>query len=218
MYPWFFAIDGQAFRTNTEAGGFLGVSYYMGDVNARRQFYAPGVAVGALVKHNFTEHHSVRFNGLWGHLRGNDLDFNNEYQQQERMHSFNCTLLDFGAGYEFSFNPYVVNRRARKHTPFIFAGIGYSLMISSSSGMVVNHATIPFGVGYKYRVNKVVSVGCEWGMRKTFTDKIDGWLETGGVSLLHNNDWYSFAGVYLTARVFEKRFSCPGIQKERKYR
>jgi len=217
LYPWTFAAEGQLFRPNTEVGGFVGVSYYMGDINLRRQFYAPGIAIGGLVKHNFTEHHVLRFNGFMGNLRGSDLDFNNEFQQV-RNHSFECTLLDFGIGYEFNFNPYIVNRRAKRHTTFIFAGVGYSLILSESSGITTNHATIPFGVGYKYRLSNTVSVGGEWGMRKTFTDKIDGVLEPGGGSLLHNNDWYSFAGVYITIRVFEKRFSCPGIHEERRFR
>ena len=32
---------------------------------------------------------------------------------------------------------------------------------------------IPFGVGFKYAINKDLSVGIEYGIRKTFTDYID---------------------------------------------
>lgn len=33
--------------------------------------------------------------------------------------------------------------------------------------------SIPFGLGVKFSVNKFVSIGLEWGLRKTFTDYID---------------------------------------------
>jgi len=218
LYPWTFVVEGHLFRPNTEAGGFLGTSYYLGDINSRRQFYAPGISVGGLLKHNFTEHHILRAGAYLGKLKGNDLDFRNEYQQM-RANSFDCTVLDCSVGYEFNFSPYVINRFEKKHSTFIFASVGYSLKLSSSTGIASNHVTIPFGVGYKYRLSKIVTIGCEWGMRKAFSDKIDGIVKPGDSSLLHNNDWYSFAGIFMTFRVFEARAVCPGIPtKERRYR
>ena len=214
-----FAIEGQVFRSYTEAGLFGGVCYYLGDINPRRHFYNPVLAPGVMVKHNFTEHHAMRLNLFIGHLKGNDLDFKNEYQQ-DRAHDFETSLADFHVGYEFSFFPYFINRYVKGRTPYIFAALGYSLILSSSTGTAKSHATIPFGVGFKYRFNETVSIGCEWGMRKTFTDELDGILNPGdSYAKTHNNDWYSFAGVYATFRIFEKRFTCPGIlQEPKKYR
>ena len=213
-------MKAQVFSPNTEAGGFGGVSYYMGDINPRKQFYDLGLALGGLLKHNFTEHHCLRLNAFLANLRGNDLDFKNDFQQM-RAHNFETSLLDCHVGYEFSFMPYIVNRRINTHTTYIFAAIGYSLILSSSTDMATTgHATIPFGVGYKYRFNDRVSLGCEWGMRKTFNDTIDGLLNVGpegSWSLLHNNDWYSFAGVFLTVRVFEKGNTCLGVKEPRTY-
>ena len=212
-------MEGQVFRSNTEAGVFVGVSYYQGDVNSRMLFYDPGLSLGGLIRHNFTEHHVLRLNVFYGQLKGNDLDFTNKYQQM-RAHSFETSLLDCNVGYEFSFMPYIVNRRLNTHTTYIFAAIGYSFILSSSTGMAQNHLTIPFGVGYKYRINSNVSIGCEWGMRKTFVDNIDGLSNPGpdgSWTLSHNNDWYSFAGVFLSISVFEKGDKCPGVMKEKKY-
>lgn len=213
-------LEGQVFRPNTDVGVFGGVCYYLGEINPRKQFYDPGMAVGALFKHNFTEHHCFRFNAFYGQLKGNDLDFKNEYQQA-RAESFDTSLLDCHVGYEFNFMPYILNRWKTAYTSYMFAGVGYSFLISSSTGMAVNHATIPFGVGFKYRFNEQLSIGCEWGMRKSFTDKIDGILNpgpNGSYSNSHNNDWYSFAGLYVTFRIFEKEFECPGIKEEKTYR
>ena len=225
-FLWNLTIEGQIFRPNTEVGGFAGVSYYLGDINPRTQFYSPGLSLGAMIKHNPAEHHCFRFNMFYGQLKGNDRDFKNEYQQKiEPPRSFETSLLDCHIGYEFNFMPHIINRRKISHaTPYIFAGIGYSLILSSIASTTVaatNHVTIPFGVGYKYRINEVVAIGCEWGMRKTFADTLDGLLNPGlddSYSKLHNNDWYSFVGVYVTFRVFEKKFVCPGIKEQIIYR
>ena len=151
---------------------------------------------------------------------GNDLDFKNEYQQV-RAHSFETTLLDCNAGFEINFMPYILNRRATAYASYIFAGAGYSVIISSTTGTATNHVTIPFGVGFKYRFNDTITVGCEWSMRKTFNDSIDGLLNPGQedtYAATHNNDWYSFAGAYVTFRVFEKGFKCPGVKQPRTFR
>jgi len=217
---WSLTVEGQVFRTNTEAGVFAGVSYYLGDINPRGQFYHPGMSAGALLKHNFTEHHVFRFNIFYGQLKGNDLDFKNEYQQN-RAQSFETTLLDCHVGYEFNFAPYIINRKRTAHTPYFFAGVGYSIILSSTTGMADLHVTVPFGVGYKYRLNDKVAVGCEWGLRKAFTDKLDGVLNPGpdgSYSALHNNDWYSFAGIYITFKVYDKEFVCPGMKEQKTYR
>jgi len=215
------AIEGQIFRPNTEIGGFAGVSYYLGDINPRTQLYNPGLSFGALAKHNFTEHHCLRLNMFYGQLKGNDLDYKNDYQQM-RAHRFETSLLDCHIGYEFNFMPHIVNRRKTAHsTPYIFAAVGYSLLLSSTVNMAISHATIPFGVGYKYRINDTVALGCEWGMRKTFTDTLDGILNPGpdgSYSKSHNNDWYSFVGLYISFIVYEKGFNCPGIKEQTKYR
>jgi len=212
LFLWSLTMEGQVFRPNSEAGLFAGVSYYLGDINPRGQFYRPGAAAGALFKHNFTEHHVFRVNVFYGQLKGNDLDFQNDYQQS-RAYSFETSLMDFHVGYEFNFMPYIINRKRKSQTPYIFVGVGYSLIQTSSTGMAKDHFTIPFGVGYKYRFNERFAIGCEWGLRKAFgenSDRVDGILNPGNMETpFHNNDWYSFAGVYVTFKVFEKEFICP---------
>jgi hypothetical protein len=101
---WTSTTEGQIFRPNTEVGVFGGVSYYLGEINPRTQFYNPGLSVGGMIKNNFAEHHCVRLNVFYGQLKGNDLDIKNEYQQM-RAHSFETTLLDCHIGYEFNFMP-----------------------------------------------------------------------------------------------------------------
>lgn len=220
LYLWLSSAEGQIFRPGTEIGAFAGLSYYMGDINPRTHFYSPGISVGGLVKHNFTEHHCMRLNVFLGQLSGNDLEMSNEYQRM-RGQSFTASVLDCHLGYEFNFMPYVINRWKKAHSPYIFAGFGYSLILSSSTGTAENHTTIPFGLGFKYRFNAKAAIGFEWGLRKTFVDNLDGVLNPGpdgSHAMSHNNDWYSFAGLYATFKIFEKGYECPGILKEEKKR
>ena len=219
MFLFPIGINGQRFQPNTDAGFFAGTSYYLGDINLRTQFYRPGLSFGALVKHNFTEHHCLRVNAFYGELKGDDLDFDNEYQQARGL-NFKTSLASIEMGYEFNFLPYIINRWKTAHTPYIFMALGYSLVVSSTTD-AVNHMTIPFGVGYKYRINKIIGIGCEWGMRKTFTDKLDGVQNPGldeAYSKSHNNDWYSYAGIFVTFRIFEKRLPCPTYGEQAVYK
>jgi len=220
LFLWSLTMEGQGFSLNSEAGIFAGASYYLGNINPRGQFYHPGVAIGVLFKHNLTEHHVLRVNFCYGQLKGDDLDFKNEYQQK-RASSFETSLMDCHVGYEFNFLPYIINRKKKSQTPYIFAGVGYSLILTSSTRMANDHLTIPFGVGYKYRFNEKVAVGCEWGLRKAFSDKLDGVMSPGydgSNTPFHNTDWYSFAGVFVTIKVFEKEFVCPGMKEQKFYK
>ncbi len=208
-------VTGQTFHPQTDLGVFGGISYYLGDINPRRQFYDPSLSVGALLKHNFSEHHVLRANIFYGTIKGDDLDFKNDFQQM-RGSNFSTSILSFQLGYEFNFLPYISNRWKTAHTPYIFAGIGGSL-ITSSSVDADNHFVIPFGIGYKYRITPQIGIGCEWSMNKSFSDTLDGVTNPGpdgSYSKSHNNDWYSFVGVYVTFRIFEKGFECPAYRKQ----
>ncbi|MDR3095047.1 MAG: DUF6089 family protein [Bacteroidales bacterium] len=212
-----FAVNGQRYAINTDLGVFAGTSYYLGDINPRRQFYSPGLSFGALLKHNISPHHTLRVNAYYGQFAGNDLDFKNDYQQF-RAGKFETSLVDAHIGYEFNFLPYLSTREhPNAHSPFLFFGIGYSLVVSSTVDDISNgYLNIPFGVGYKYRFNPAISAGAEWGMRKTFADDMDGVANpgiTGSYNFLHNNDWCSYVGIFITFRIFEQSFSCPAYKQ-----
>ena len=220
LFLWVLSTEGQVFRPHLEGGLFGGASYYLGDINVRTHFYQPGIAAGAHVKYYFTAHHSFRFNVFYGQLKGNDLDFKVDYQQL-RAHNFETALLDCHIGWEFNFLPYIRNRSKIAYSPYFFVGLGSSLILSSNTGMAEKHATIPFGVGFRYRHSEQISFGCEWGMRKTFTDKIDGLLnpgQDGSYSRWHNNDMYSFVGVYVAFKIFEQGGKCYGVQEQKTYK
>jgi hypothetical protein len=84
-------------------------------------------------------------------------------------------------------------------------------MIAASNN-ISNHFSVPFGLGAKYMVSQNATIGFEWGFRKTFRDNIDGVVNPGGTldkSSTNNADWYSFAGFFITFRLFNKGKECP---------
>jgi hypothetical protein len=102
---------------------------------------------------------------------------------------------------------------------------------------------IPFGFGFKFSLNRTFSLGVEWGMRLTFTDYLDdvsGFyvdpsILVGTYAIMmadrslngpqipgtqrgnsNNRDWYSFAGITLTARIGSgPGQACPAMQQRR---
>jgi hypothetical protein len=204
-------------QARKEAGVFVGTSYYLGEINPTKQFYAPSPSIGLLFKFYKNDRHGFRFHAFYGQFQGNDLDFKNELQQH-RAASFLASLLDMSAIYEFNFLPFKYNMRKTTFSPFLFIGVGYELMLRTSN-KIGNHISIPFGTGIKYFLTKDVTIGTEWSFRKNFQDNMDGLVNPGSPkdkSIISHNDWYSFAGFFITFRLFDHSGDCPVYKQLRK--
>jgi len=104
--------------------------------------------------------------------------------------------------------------------------------------------SIPFGLGVKVNFLRNFSFGAEWGLRKTFTDYLDDVSTTyydplelslkrseataqladpsivkhqtgSGRGNATTKDWYSFAGIWLTFKLFDSGESCPAYLKSK---
>ena len=201
----------QAFPSdNLDIGIFGGTSYYRGNINTSQHFYRLSPAFGAIVKYNLDEHYSIRANLNYGQVRGDDLDFRN-ILHQTRQAAFVNNFYDFSLQGEFNFQPFKVTIFARPFSTFITAGLAYTFMPGSES-VTANYLNIPFGGGIKYGLSRKVTIGMEWILKKSFSDDIDGVKSFGqfnSPSLVHNNDWVSLAGIFITIKPFERRGDCP---------
>ncbi len=195
-------------QRNSDIGIFSGFSYYMGDINPKKYFYSPSPSFGGIYRYNINRRYALRANAFYGRLKGNDLDFPNHYHPDRPSVSFTTTLLDLGGNFEFNFLPYTPTINQWEYSTYITAGLGYSLILNSTAG-ARNHFTIPFGVGLKVNITNRLSSGAEMTFRKTFTDKIDGVENPLASSPVHNNDWYSFFGVFITYKFFKFAADCP---------
>ncbi len=205
-------IQQLAAQNKIELGVFGGVSYYLGNINPTTQFYDPSLAYGFTFRYVLDPREAFRFQVNNAQLSASDRDFNNDYQQYRDI-SFTTHLIDIDALYEFNYLPFRYKERHHAFTPFLFVGLGYEVIVQSTYN-IPNHFTVPFGMGMKYLLTKKIVIGLEWSFRKTFQDQIDGIGIPGGniyKSILNNNDWYSFAGFFISFRLFDNS-NCAAYQ------
>lgn len=207
-------------KKHFDIGALGGASYYLGEINQSRQFYKPSPSLGTFARLNLNNRESLRLSFIYMGVRGQDADFNNPYQQL-RNARFNSTFFEIASTFEFNFLPYVVHKKERGFSPYLFGGLGY-LAFVNSPGNKGSKFTVPFGVGAKYSLSKKIGIGLEWGMRKTFNDNLegrktvdrnkDGITNPGDENVknpLKNNDWYSFAGFFISFRLNDNSGDCP---------
>jgi len=188
-------------QNSSDAGIIAGVNYYMGDINPNKQLYSSSPTLGFMYRYNMGPRFALRTSLSLGDLKGDDLDFDNDYQQS-REASFKTELVDFSLQFEFNFQPFIVplSSRAKRFSPYITSGLSY---VSSSS--TTSSIAIPMGVGCKYIIGKRWTAAVEWSFKKTFTDDLDGLSDPNKLNIankLHNDDWISFLGVTLTLQLF----------------
>jgi hypothetical protein len=195
-------------------GLFAGTAYYMGDINPNRHFYRPSVSLGLLYRYYLNTRYAIKANVYYAQLSGSDFDFPGQLHPDRPLSpaTFHTSLIDLALSVEFNFLPYTPGIANWNYTPYISTGISGAL-IASSDRSSTNLLSVPFGLGVKFNVTKRITAGAEWSFRKTFNDRLDG-LEnpSGKYSVLHNNDWYSFLGVFITYKFFNFATACPAYK------
>ena len=180
------------------------VPWYLGDMAPtipQTSFIPP--AIGPIVRYNFNMRNSLRAHAVFYELAGSGEIFGGTAAE------FQSSFVDLGLDFEFNWWPYQTAHRKTKYSPYVTAGLGYGLNLSSEGK---SHLYLPFGVGVKADLWRKLSGGIEVSMRKTFTDKIDGVYNPGGEggqTPMANTDWYMFTGFFLTYKIFRYNDDCP---------
>jgi hypothetical protein len=210
--PWIFFFVSLSLtavgQRNSDYGVFLGISSYMGDINPSKVMYSPLPAGGIFYRYNLHPRHALRANIFAGGLRANDLDFNNNFQKT-RAASFSGIVGELAIQFEFNFLPYTTEGKLWDYSPYFAAGVG---AVVTNYAVFAIEPVIPFSVGFKVNIYKNMGLEAEYGFRKTFYDNFDGlkdFVAPSDFAWLHNNDWYSFAGIALTWKIYNKLAGCP---------
>ena len=174
-----------------EVGGFVGTSYYLGELNPGLPFNQTQLAYGGLIRYNINSRWAVKFSYNRGKLQGSDATGGSVVN---RDLDFKSQINDFSLVAEFNFWEYFTGSKKNYFAPYIFGGVSYFTFNSTSIGGADLHAAgtegqnvgfegrspynkysfaVPFGFGFKYSVTDRLGIAIEWGMRKTFTDYID---------------------------------------------
>jgi hypothetical protein len=195
-------------QRKTDIGVLGGVTSYMGDINPSKLFYSPLPAGGIFFRYNLHPRQSIRTSLILGGLRASDLDFKNDFQQA-RAASFSGEIGEWAVQFEFNFLPYSTLGKRWNYTPYFAAGAAISFI---NTTVFTYQPAIPLSVGFKINIYKNMGLEAEYGFRKTFYDNFDGqkdFIASADNSWLHNNDWYSFAGLALTWKMFSSNIGCP---------
>jgi hypothetical protein len=211
---------------HVEIGVFLGTSYYVGDINPNNQFVNKiNPALGVLYRKNLSKRYALRYAFNFGYLSATD-NYNGAEWNEFRDISFSSTLMEVSGLLEFNFLSYQINNyNTAPFSPFVFIGAAVFRVAPEVKNNTTNLSfktkdliapSIPFGFGVKFNFVRNLGLNIEWGMRKTFTDEIDGLLPTfsNGLQLSNsqNNDWYSFAGITINYKILTKSDHCPVVK------
>jgi len=211
-------FTGSYSQDHLAVGFFGGTSQYLGDINKVHPYYKPSLSYGVGV--TSTSHNRYALSVIFAHhgLRGSTADFEDFRYPGFTVETdqFNARLLDLTATMEFNFLPYeAYNIRKDNFTPFIFAGLGTNYFLSGEENPF--QLAIPFGLGFKYNIFERFSIGIQWTAKKTFFDGMDGVTnisETETGSMIHNNDWYHHAVVFISFHPFRKQIDCPAYGEQ----
>ncbi len=224
----FIAINFGKAQHKVEIGGFIGPSYYLGDLNPQKQFYKPGLSVGGVARYMLTDRYAVKGTLGLAKFKGAYPSKGVLFPNEEAIYNFNRSVVDGTVQMEFNFASYDHQFVSdTKFTPYISLGLGttiykrFSVEDENNSEQTVFILSLPFGVGAKYKVNNWIRIGAEWSFRKTFVDDLDvvghnlpvdasdpyGFNNEGKI---HNTDLYSIASVMVTFSLFRKKSDCNG--------
>lgn len=246
-----------AVAQKSELGFFGGTSFYLGDLNRNKIFAKSQLAGGLVYRYNVSPRWAVRANVIFASVRASDAETNNN---DPRNLSFRSPITEISLQAELNFMRLYTDWEKNKFAPYIFAGIGlfsfnpkaefngvyYDLQPLGTEGQGLDgqkkkysltNVAIPFGIGLKYNISKIMTIGIEWSMRYTFTDYLDDvsgnyfdnmelLVERGelvaaladrseqlhqagtGRGNITTKDWYSFAGITITFRIGNEDKTC----------
>jgi len=210
---------------NIDLGLTGGFSYYIGEINPSAQVINKlKPSLGVFYRKNLNKRYALRGGFNYAKLTATDKFRSTEISQFRHL-SFLSDLWEAYGVLEFNFIPYQINNRATsRFSPFVFIGLAAFWVSPEVRGRgfdVVESdmisVSVPFGVGVKFNFVGNLGFGIEWGMRKTYSDEVDGLPETyaNGYQLSNsqNNDWYSIVGITLNYKILTHKDRCnmPGF-------
>ena len=188
------SLHAQSLLKRSELGVTLGGMNYLGDLNEQSIFGKVNPAAGLTARINLDNRWAVAFGGSYGHIEGGNPDV-----IERRNLSFRSYLAEGFLRVEFNFFPYGLHHGTQKRlTPFIFGGVAmfkfnpqalyndqwYDLQPLGTEGQGTQpyperqqykllETSMPFGIGFRYRLSPGTHIAIEYGWRKTWTDYLD---------------------------------------------
>lgn len=197
-----------------EIGVGAGVVSYEGDFNG--SIVSNMQPAGAIVaRYVFNPYMGLKLSAGYGKLKGSSADVETylpDYTEADAPYEFSHSLWDASLVYEYNFWPYGTGRDYRgskRLTPFVFAGLGATIVTGGEQNVFT--ANVPLGLGVKYKIGERLNLGVEWAMHFSLSDKLDGVEDPYGVKstgIFKNTDCYSALMLTLTYSFSPKCANC----------
>jgi len=185
------SVKAQSYK-GWEVGAWLGISYYIGDLNPTFNPSSPHLAGGLNGRYNFNERVATKFFLNFSRVSADDADSPNLFDRQRNL-SFWSNITEVGAQIEFNFLPYKHGDKIDYFTPYIMGGFNvfgfspkarlngqtFNLRDFGTEGQPVGEeygsisGALIFGGGMKWDLNENWSINIEVGTRQVFTDYLD---------------------------------------------
>lgn len=172
---------------------------YVGDLDPAENIVSPALrytkpSFGAIVSYRYSPRLTFRGTFNWGRIKGNDIISDKGGRDQfRRMRNsdFRNTIVElkFDVMYDFVKNLGDFTHRPVKTIPYLFAGIAgfyhnpkgtyngkwIELQPLQTEGVSYSkyQIAIPFGIGFRWKLSRVLDLAFEIGWRKTFTGYLD---------------------------------------------
>lgn len=201
----------------------LGAANYTGELERTYNIRTHRPAGWAFYRYNLNNAVSFRGSLAAGRLTGSDRPAHDAFAAKRNRAPFNVTVTEAAATFEYNFLDYKNPKALIRWSPYFFSGLsmftihGYSHR-DRATDFRRFQASIPVGIGLKYRLSPYLTLGYEWGARKTFFDYIDNvgaYLPEADAAgrkdyqygNVHHKDWYFFTGFTLSYTIWS--IPCP---------
>ncbi len=179
-------------QQSIELGGWLGASYYFGDLNSSFRLSDPNPAGGLIFRYNFDSRINLKSSLNFAQLSADDANSDNAFEQARNL-SFSSFVWDFTNQLDFNFMPYIHGDREKWFTPYLLIGLSlyhvnpkaelngesFALRDLGTEGQLLGeeynliNLAIAYGFGYKFDINPKWSINIELSNRLLFTDYTD---------------------------------------------
>ncbi|MBP6610426.1 MAG: acyloxyacyl hydrolase [Paludibacter sp.] len=199
-------VAAQVDNYKAEIGVLGGSAFYLGEAN-NRLFKNNQFDFGLIYRHKLDPRIAV--SAMWNSTKvvggENATAFDNPVNAIDVVGEFNF----------FDYEDKVYKPNSRKHTLYIFAGLGGMIFpYTNSGGESLNFMfSYPVGLGYKIMLGKRFNVNLIWSNRLLLNDKMEGLpalnnnVNLNGSNIL-NNDGLSTFTVGLTFNIWKEKCNC----------
>lgn len=219
------------FQFGVGAGTFI----YQGDLtpSALGSYRTMKPVINLFASKLFNPSFSLRANLAFGGLKGDDAKYSNPEYRQQRNFNFGSSVAEISGIAEW--NILGRNYISRGFSPYLFAGVGYSILkirrdwsnlnteyFSAESELMTGLAEdaqhslpkglliLPVGAGVRYYLSDKVGISAETSYRLASTDYLDGFSQSANPS---KRDHYYSHTIGVVYRIGKKNtLDCPVIR------